>query len=253
MSTRDQDSRSAGAADRSRRPAHGSASPAASRSSRGPCRARGRGARAGDQPVEPAVRDRSRRAHARRPCRLRHADRWRAVRRPAVVPYAIGVDIGCGVALVETDLTVETLAAGELDRGARPIDRRRARPASTSSGRTGRPRGRAAEAIGLRAAGRRSRTPGSTARCAQLGHAGRWQPLPRGPAGRGRPGLRDAPLRLAEPGQDDLRRVPQAGTRAEPALARAAPAPTSSRTCRSARTTTSATGRRWSSRSGSRR
>lgn len=28
----------------------------------------------------------------------------------AVVPYAIGVDIGCGVALVETDLTVETLA-----------------------------------------------------------------------------------------------------------------------------------------------
>jgi len=28
----------------------------------------------------------------------------------AVVPYAIGVDIGCGVALVETDLTVETLS-----------------------------------------------------------------------------------------------------------------------------------------------
>ena len=27
----------------------------------------------------------------------------------AVVPYAIGVDIGCGVALVETDLTVETM------------------------------------------------------------------------------------------------------------------------------------------------
>lgn len=32
----------------------------------------------------------------------------------AVVPYAIGVDIGCGVALVETDLTVETLPAAEL-------------------------------------------------------------------------------------------------------------------------------------------
>ena len=32
----------------------------------------------------------------------------------AVVPYAIGVDIGCGVALVETDLTVETLSAAEL-------------------------------------------------------------------------------------------------------------------------------------------
>ncbi|HLO34705.1 MAG TPA: RtcB family protein [Candidatus Deferrimicrobium sp.] len=32
----------------------------------------------------------------------------------AVVPYAIGVDIGCGVALVETDLTVETLSPKEL-------------------------------------------------------------------------------------------------------------------------------------------
>ena len=32
----------------------------------------------------------------------------------AVVPYAIGVDIGCGVALVETDLTVETLGADGL-------------------------------------------------------------------------------------------------------------------------------------------
>ena len=32
----------------------------------------------------------------------------------AVVPYAIGVDIGCGVALVETDLTVQTLSAAEL-------------------------------------------------------------------------------------------------------------------------------------------
>jgi tRNA-splicing ligase RtcB len=32
----------------------------------------------------------------------------------AVVPYAIGVDIGCGVALVETDLTVETLGEAGL-------------------------------------------------------------------------------------------------------------------------------------------
>ena len=32
----------------------------------------------------------------------------------AVVPYAIGVDIGCGVALVETDLTVVTLRKDEL-------------------------------------------------------------------------------------------------------------------------------------------
>lgn len=33
----------------------------------------------------------------------------------AVVPYAIGVDIGCGVALAETDLTVETVSDGELE------------------------------------------------------------------------------------------------------------------------------------------
>ena len=37
----------------------------------------------------------------------------------AVVPYAIGVDIGCGVALVETDLTVETLHARRARSGAR--------------------------------------------------------------------------------------------------------------------------------------
>jgi tRNA-splicing ligase RtcB len=40
----------------------------------------------------------------------------------AVVPYAIGVDIGCGVALVETDLTVDTLAP-DLDRTLRQIAR----------------------------------------------------------------------------------------------------------------------------------
>ena len=40
----------------------------------------------------------------------------------AVVPYAIGVDIGCGVALVETDLTVETLSPGDLDRVLEEID-----------------------------------------------------------------------------------------------------------------------------------
>lgn len=33
----------------------------------------------------------------------------------AVVPYAIGVDIGCGVALLETDLTVHDLRPGDLD------------------------------------------------------------------------------------------------------------------------------------------
>ncbi len=31
----------------------------------------------------------------------------------AVVPYAIGVDIGCGVALLKTDLSVEAMGPGE--------------------------------------------------------------------------------------------------------------------------------------------
>jgi tRNA-splicing ligase RtcB (3'-phosphate/5'-hydroxy nucleic acid ligase) len=41
----------------------------------------------------------------------------------AVVPYAIGVDIGCGVALVETNLTVDDLPAAELDEVLASIDR----------------------------------------------------------------------------------------------------------------------------------
>ena len=41
----------------------------------------------------------------------------------AVVPYAIGVDIGCGVALVETDLTVEDLPSAVLDAVLADIDR----------------------------------------------------------------------------------------------------------------------------------
>jgi tRNA-splicing ligase RtcB len=74
----------------------------------------------------------------------------------AVVPYAIGVDIGCGVAFVETDLTVATLRRRDLERvletiedgvptgtrsQRRPVDRRRAaaeigieRPASIEPG-----------------------------------------------------------------------------------------------------------------------
>jgi tRNA-splicing ligase RtcB len=42
----------------------------------------------------------------------------------AVVPYAIGVDIGCGVALVETDLTVETLKSKQLARTLEEIEQR---------------------------------------------------------------------------------------------------------------------------------
>ena len=42
----------------------------------------------------------------------------------AVVPYGIGVDIGCGVALVDTDLTVDTLPRDALDRTLAEIARR---------------------------------------------------------------------------------------------------------------------------------
>jgi tRNA-splicing ligase RtcB len=42
----------------------------------------------------------------------------------AVVPYAIGVDIGCGVVLVETDLTVRNLLRNQLDRVLADIERR---------------------------------------------------------------------------------------------------------------------------------
>jgi tRNA-splicing ligase RtcB (3'-phosphate/5'-hydroxy nucleic acid ligase) len=41
----------------------------------------------------------------------------------AVVPYAIGVDIGCGVALVETDLTVDDLPPADLEKVLASIDR----------------------------------------------------------------------------------------------------------------------------------
>jgi tRNA-splicing ligase RtcB len=41
----------------------------------------------------------------------------------AVVPYAIGVDIGCGVALAETDLTVDDLRQGMLEKVLPEIDR----------------------------------------------------------------------------------------------------------------------------------
>ena len=139
----------------------------------------------------------------------------------AVVPYAIGVDIGCGVALVETDLTVETLAPTSLDRRLEARWPGRAGRLRRSRPKPGRPRGGRwpRSALSCR---RRSRRRGSIARCEPA--RARWvgEPLPRGPAGRGRPGLRHAPLRFAEPGQDDLRRVPQAGARAEPGLALAA-------------------------------
>jgi tRNA-splicing ligase RtcB len=37
----------------------------------------------------------------------------------AIVPYAIGVDIGCGVALIETDMTVDDIAGSHRLPGSR--------------------------------------------------------------------------------------------------------------------------------------
>ena len=224
------------------RPCPGSASPGASRSCRGPCRSR-------------AVRSSRRRNLSNLPFAIDHValmpDAHTGYGMPiggvlfadkAVVPYAIGVDIGCGVALVETDLTVETLSTGRPWTGAR----RRSPPgvptgiegqAPRSTARPPWPRSgcRVPESVKERLVRARRRP---------AGHAGWWQPLPGGPAGRGRAGAGDAPLGLAEPGQDDLRRVPQAGARAEPALARPSCRTPSWPTCRWARTASPATGRR---------
>ena len=65
---------------------------------------------------------------------------------------------------------------------------------------------------GHRACRARSSAAGSRA-TVKPRHARLGEPLPRGPARRGGPGLRHAPLGLAEPGQADLRRVPQARAR----------------------------------------
>jgi tRNA-splicing ligase RtcB len=64
----------------------------------------------------------------------------------AVVPYAIGVDIGCGVALVETDLTVESLSHARLELVLADIERRV--PTGRSSQRDGVDRAQAEGEIG---------------------------------------------------------------------------------------------------------
>ncbi len=160
----------------------------------------------------------------------------------AVVPYAIGVDIGCGVVLVETDLTVETLPG----RGPRPRPALRRRPgagrvrhACRTPCRARRPTRRSGST-----SRRRSRTPGSIGPGEQLGTLGGREPLPRGPARRGRPGVRDAPLGLAE------RSARRSATRSTRPRSRRTGAgtrrcrTTSWRTCRSTPTGTRATGRR---------
>jgi tRNA-splicing ligase RtcB len=65
----------------------------------------------------------------------------------AVVPYAIGVDIGCGVAFAETDLTVDTLPRRDLQRVLEAIEA--AVPTGTKSHRQPVDRRRAEGEIGL--------------------------------------------------------------------------------------------------------
>ena len=65
----------------------------------------------------------------------------------AVVPYAIGVDIGCGVAFLETDLTVATLGRRGLRDVLEAIEH--AVPTGTKSQRRPVDRRRAEEEIGL--------------------------------------------------------------------------------------------------------
>ncbi|MDQ3880239.1 MAG: RtcB family protein [Chloroflexota bacterium] len=64
----------------------------------------------------------------------------------AVVPYGIGVDIGCGVALATTDVTVEQLTHGTLERVLGEIERRV--PTGTKSHTRRIDRGRAEADIG---------------------------------------------------------------------------------------------------------
>jgi hypothetical protein len=136
--------------------------------------------RKGDQPLELAVRDPPRCAGARRARRLRQPIGGVLFADGAVVPYAIGVDVGCGVALVETDLTVETLSASELTATLEAI------AAGVPVGMSGQPtavdRDGALAEIGL------DIPPSVESRwfdraVNQLGTLGSWNQLPRAPSG----------------------------------------------------------------------
>ena len=167
----------------------------------------------------------------------------------AVVPYAIGVDIGCGVALVETDLTVETLAPDELDRVLEAIDA----GVPTGFQKLDAPVDRevAAAAMGLE----RPESVKETWLTARSGSWARWEVAttswrssgtrPAGSSSCSTPVRGAWARRSATSTTSGHSRRTWPGTRSSPTG--------SSRTCRSARTTSPATGRRWSSRSGSRR
>ena len=123
----------------------------------------------------------------------------------AVVPYAIGVDIGCGVAFAETDLTVPTLRRRDLERVLEAIED--GVPTGTRSQRRPVDRRRAEAEIGLERPA--SIEPAWWEHAVdQLGTLGSGNHFLEVQRDDGRPRLRDAPLRLAEPRQGDLRRVP---------------------------------------------
>ena len=127
----------------------------------------------------------------------------------AVVPYAIGVDIGCGVQLARTNLVWEDdFGAGEATQRPAPDPARRPDRASPSHSRprsSPRPAARARWASTLPGVGRTARWFDRAAEPAR--HARRRQPLPRGPARRGQPRSSSCSTRGSRNlGKTDLRR-----------------------------------------------
>ena len=117
----------------------------------------------------------------------------------AIIPAAVGVDIGCGMAAVRTSLTAEDDRRAVAEEGLRPDQPGRAgRPCPAQ----GRPRPGGGRAALRRQAHRDDRQAPATAQglraLLQLGQPdgdpGRGQPLHRGLSGRGGPGLGHAAL-----------------------------------------------------------
>ena len=206
-------------------------------------RRRGRDAGAGARPREPRGGARPRRAHARRACRVRDAHRRRALRRRRVVPYAVGVDIGCGVALARTDLvwggtlTPASSRRPPPDRAGHADRLRRPSPTADDRGPDGRADRRGCAGF--------DRARWLERAAVSLGTLGRREPLPRGPARRRRrvhfmlhSGSRNLGKQVCD---EFVRRARIACSR--PGACRTATSPTSA----SARTRTRPrTGRRWS-------
>ena len=166
---------------------------------------RGRHPRAGGRHVRDAVHLPARRAHARRP--PGQGRRPSAVVIPtlgAIIPAAVGVDIGCGMIAVRTQYTAADLPGRPARRCGRPSRRRcRSRPGSYNSAVTATTRG-----ADRRPGGPRPRAPvrpGPVRRqlAAAARHARLGQPLHRGQPRRGRPGVAVPALGLPRRRQQD--------------------------------------------------